>query len=113
MVVLSLFCLSSPHLIVWNKQLQVQDLCLIFVQVKQSDFGVFRPESVSVLPPDAVTTIRPDSVAAVQGAGQGVFRPFQAPQGPTARSVSCILPPDIVYCDTILLFFVVDNLISV
>ncbi|XP_067928416.1 coiled-coil domain-containing protein 102A-like isoform X2 [Watersipora subatra] len=53
--------------------------------VKQSDFGAFRPESASILPPDTVTTIRPDSVAAVHGAGQGVFRPFQAPSGPTAR----------------------------
>ncbi|KAF6017672.1 CCDC102A [Bugula neritina] len=52
---------------------------------KQSDFGAFRPESVSALPPDAVTTIRPDSVAALQGAGQGVFRPFQPPSGPTTR----------------------------
>ena len=58
---------------------------LFLVQVNPSDVGVFRPESTSLLPPDTVTTIRPDSVAAVQGAGQGVFRPFQAPSGPTAR----------------------------
>lgn len=54
-------------------------------KTKPSDFGVFRPESASILPPETVTTMRPGSVAGVKSQSQAVFRPFQAPSGPTAR----------------------------
>lgn len=60
---------------------------MFVLKVNPNDVGVFRPESTSLLPPDTVNTIRPDSVAAHSGAGQSVFRPFQAPSGPTARLV--------------------------